>query len=301
MLAYTTAIVRDDRGRVLFQRRRDFGEAWWGLPGGALEIGETFSECEQREVFEETGLHVEPHKLVGLFASPEWDVTYPNGDEVQQFTVALDCRIVAGSLQAGGSEVVHQDFFALNDPALSIPPWYAAMLRVLDQREAYFDPPIICSPENSYMQMIRQHVGTERVLVMGASAVIFDDRGRVLLGLRGDNHVWGLPAGQMELGETPAGTAIREAQEEMGIHIRPLQLIGVQTGPESMHSYPDGNQVQVVAARFRAEVIGGNLKPDGVETLAIGWFDVNDLPPTLPRHKKFVQLAIDYPEGGQFR
>ncbi|HET7375932.1 MAG TPA: NUDIX domain-containing protein, partial [Anaerolineae bacterium] len=138
MLAYTTAIVRDDRGRVLFQRRSDFGEAWWGLPGGALEIGETFSECVKREVFEETGLRVEPHKLVGLFASPEWDVTYPNGDEVQQFTVALDCRIVAGSLQADGSEVVHQDFFALNDLALSIPPWYAAMLKVLDQREAYF-------------------------------------------------------------------------------------------------------------------------------------------------------------------
>jgi ADP-ribose pyrophosphatase YjhB (NUDIX family) len=299
ILAYTTAIIRDEHGRVLLQHRRDFGDAWWGLPGGALEIGETFTDCVKREAFEETGLHVEPYRLIGLYASPDWAVTYPNGDQVQQFTVALDCHIVSGSLQPDAHEVVKQEFFALN--ALPpLPPWYAAMLSHLDRREAYFDPPIITSAENSYMHMIRLAVGTECVLVMGAGAVIFDDRQRVLLGLRGDNHLWGLPAGQMELGETPAGTVIREAQEEVGFHIRPTQLIGVQTGPDAMHGYPDGNQVQVVGARFRAEVIDGEVKPDGVETLAADWFDVNHLPPTLPRHEKYIRLAIEHPEGGQF-
>ena len=34
--------------------------------------------------------------MIGLYASPEFDVRYPNGDEVQQFTVALECRIVGG-------------------------------------------------------------------------------------------------------------------------------------------------------------------------------------------------------------
>lgn len=299
ILAYTTAIIRDEAGRVLLQHRRDFGDAWWGLPGGALEIGETFTDCVKREAFEETGLHVEPRKLIGLYAAPDWDVTYPNGDEVQQFTVALDCHIVAGSLQPAGQEVVHQEFFALN--ALPpLPPWYAAMLSHLDRSDAYFDPPISTSPENSYMQLIRSAVGTSRVLVAGTSAAIFDDRGRVLLGLRGDNHVWGMPAGQIELGETPAGAVVRETVEEVGLHIRVTQLIGVQTGSNTMHTYPDGNQVQIVAARFRAEIIGGDLRPDGVETLAIDWFDVNDLPPILPRHKATIQMASDHPEGGQF-
>jgi 8-oxo-dGTP pyrophosphatase MutT (NUDIX family) len=299
ILAYTTAIIRDDRGRVLCQRRRDFGDAWWGLPGGALEIGETFSACAKREALEETGLYVEPVKLIGLYASPEWDVTYPNGDQVQQFTVALDCRIVAGELKPDGDEVIHQEFFAL-DALPSLPPWYAAMVSHLDRREAYFDPPIIGSPANSYMQMIRRCVGTSTVLVAGTGAAIFDDRGRVLLGLRGDNHLWGMPAGQMELGETPAGTAIRETLEEVGLRIRVTQLISVQTGPDAIHAYPDGNQVQVVGARFRAEIIDGELKPDGTETLAVEWFDIDDLPPTLPRHEKIIRLAIDHPEGRQF-
>ncbi len=299
ILAYATAIIRDDRDRVLFQRRRDFGDAWWGLPGGAVEVGETFSKCVKREASEETGLHVEPIKLIGLYASPEWDVTYPNGDQVQQFTIALECRIVAGELKPDGDEVIHQEFFALNDLP-SLPPWYAAMIDHLDRRDAYFDPPIIGSPVDSYMQMIRHFVGASTVLVAGASAAIFDDRQRVLLGLRGDNHLWGMPAGQMELGETPAGTVMREALEEVGLRIRVTQLISVQTGQDAIHAYPDGNRVQVVGARFRAEIIDGDLKPDGIETLAIDWFDVNDLPPTLPRHEKIIRIAIDHPEGGQF-
>ncbi len=62
-LAYATAIVRDPAGRVLFQRRTDFGAAWWGLPGGLFELGETAAACLRREVLEEAGLHVEPRRL----------------------------------------------------------------------------------------------------------------------------------------------------------------------------------------------------------------------------------------------
>ena len=94
LLAYATALIRDDEGRLLFQRRSDFD--WWGLPGGVLEIGESFAACAQREALEETGYHVEPTRLIGLYCAPHWDVRYPNGDEVQQFTVALECRITGG-------------------------------------------------------------------------------------------------------------------------------------------------------------------------------------------------------------
>jgi NADH pyrophosphatase NudC (nudix superfamily) len=34
-------------------------------------------------------------------------------------------------------------------------------------------------------------------------------------------------------------------------------------------------------ARFLADVIGGDLNPDGYETLDVRWFDVNDLPPMV--------------------
>ena len=48
--------------------------------------------------------------------------------------------------------------------------------------------------------------------------------------------------------------------------------------------YPDGNQVQIASALFRAEIVGGTLAPDGEEILAAQWFDPADLPPMPARH-----------------
>jgi ADP-ribose pyrophosphatase YjhB (NUDIX family) len=301
LLAYTTALLRDDRGRILFQQRADFKDEWWGLPGGLLELGESFTQCAQREAFEETGYHVEPIRLIGLYASPEFDVRYPNGDEVQQFTVALECRITGGQPTTDETEIIRQCFCDLDAVPDRLPSWYAAMVRDLKTRsDAYFDPPVIGDFANSHVMELRQTIGTDPLIVMGAGAVIFDDQQRVLLGLRGDNRLWGIPAGQMELGETPAGTAIRETCEECGLQIRVKKLLGVYTGSDAFHTYPDGNQIQVAGARFMAEGVGGDLNPDGHETLDAQWFDVNDLPPMVSRHRFAIEEALKHPEGGRF-
>jgi 8-oxo-dGTP pyrophosphatase MutT (NUDIX family) len=301
LLAYATTLIRDDQGRVLFQQRADFKDEWWGLPGGLLELGESFTTCAQREALEETGYHVEPVRMIGLYASPEFDVRYPNGDEVQQFTVALECRIAGGQSKIDESEIMHQCFFDLNDVPDRLPPWYAAMVRDLKTRsDVYFDPPILGDSSSSYMLELRRQVGTAPLITMGAGALIIDDQQRVLLGLRGDNRLWGIPAGQMELGETPAGTAIRETYEEIGLRIRVTKLMGVYTGSDAFHTYPDGNQIQVAGARFLAEVISGDLNPDGYETLDVQWFDMDHLPPMVPRHRYALEEALKYPEGGRF-
>ena len=51
-------IVKD--GHVLVMRRiGSHGASTWAFPGGHLELGETFEECVEREVMEETGLKIE--------------------------------------------------------------------------------------------------------------------------------------------------------------------------------------------------------------------------------------------------
>ena len=50
-----------------------------------------------------------------------------------------------------------------------------------------------------------------------------------------------------------------------------------------------------------AEVVGGDLNPDGYETLDAQWFDVNDLPLMVPRHRTALEDALRYPEGGRFQ
>ena len=47
------ALIRDERGRVLLQKRSDFGV--WGFPGGTQEIGESIEQTLVREVCEEVG------------------------------------------------------------------------------------------------------------------------------------------------------------------------------------------------------------------------------------------------------
>jgi ADP-ribose pyrophosphatase YjhB (NUDIX family) len=57
--------VIDDQGRALAIRRRDNGR--WEPPGGVLELGEVIHDGLRREVFEETGLKVEPDALTGVY------------------------------------------------------------------------------------------------------------------------------------------------------------------------------------------------------------------------------------------
>ncbi|MBY0202332.1 NUDIX domain-containing protein [Paenibacillus cucumis (ex Kampfer et al. 2016)] len=55
------AIIRDHAGKILLQRRSDYGD--WGLPGGGMEAGEQIEETMIREVKEETGLEVISYEL----------------------------------------------------------------------------------------------------------------------------------------------------------------------------------------------------------------------------------------------
>ena len=134
-MVYASVIVVDENGRFLFQRRTDFD--FWGLPGGVLELDEDIETCARRELFEETGLTVGDLSLVGVYTDPKFDVEYPNGDAVQQFTICFVGEMNGGKLQSDGIETTEHRFVdAAETPALSnaevaVYPtsiWYKAML-----------------------------------------------------------------------------------------------------------------------------------------------------------------------------
>ncbi|URN93787.1 MAG: NUDIX domain-containing protein [Candidatus Pristimantibacillus lignocellulolyticus] len=74
------AIIRDDQGRILLQRRSDYGN--WGLPGGGMNAGESIEETMIREIYEETGLQVTQYELYTVYSGSRMKYTYPDGNEV---------------------------------------------------------------------------------------------------------------------------------------------------------------------------------------------------------------------------
>lgn len=101
------AIVFNDAGEVLLQQTLD---GKWFTPGGAMDPHEQPADACVREVLEESGLIVQPLRLVGIFT--EAPVTYPNGDVVQYVAIAFACRVIGGKLKVGDDESLDMRFFA---------------------------------------------------------------------------------------------------------------------------------------------------------------------------------------------
>ena len=82
-----TTLPITERGEVMLIRRGIApGYNKWAQPGGFLEIDETVLEAAIRETLEETGLQVEPMRMVGLYSRVEAAVV----------VVAYEARIVGG-------------------------------------------------------------------------------------------------------------------------------------------------------------------------------------------------------------
>ncbi|MEU5160973.1 NUDIX domain-containing protein [Streptomyces sp. NPDC020875] len=96
-------------------------------------------------------------------------------------------------------------------------------------------------------------------MVVAASAVVTDDRGRILLQRRRDNDLWALPGGGMDLGDSLPGAAVREVEEETGLKVEITGLVGTYTDPRHIIAYADGEIRRQFNVCFRARVVGGSL------------------------------------------
>jgi len=92
----TSATIFNDEKKVLLTRRTDNGQ--WCLPGGAMDPGESVTEACIREVWEETGLHVEVVRLLGVYSDPHRIIVYPDGNKVQIVALNFEAKITGGEL-----------------------------------------------------------------------------------------------------------------------------------------------------------------------------------------------------------
>jgi SAM-dependent methyltransferase len=133
-----------------------------------------------------------------------------------------------------------------------------------------------------------------RTPLLGATAIIFDDDGRVLVSERADGLGWNFPSGYVGADEAPDEAVVRETREETGIAVEPVRLVGVYTVSRRFK----GVDRSVISHAFLCRPVGGSLTPT-TESLQHGWFAPGALPtPMSSRHQATIlQDALDMRAG----
>jgi ADP-ribose pyrophosphatase YjhB (NUDIX family) len=115
---------------------------------------------------------------------------------------------------------------------------------------------------------------TPKVDVRGA---VFDDHERVLLMRERTDGRWSLPGGWAEPGDAPSAAVTREILEETGYHSSAVKLISCWD--RDLQDNPPPLPVHVYKLFFLCRRDGAVQAPAALETLEVGWFGVDALPP----------------------
>ncbi|MCA1012507.1 NUDIX hydrolase [Halobacillus halophilus] len=113
IIAGSTVLLQNPDGKILFQFRSDTKE--WGLPGGAMEPGESFLETAERELHEETGLVALKYLPLGTISGKELYFQYPNGDEVYNIISVFLGTNIEGTLKINDPESLRLCYFSYED------------------------------------------------------------------------------------------------------------------------------------------------------------------------------------------
>jgi 8-oxo-dGTP pyrophosphatase MutT (NUDIX family) len=142
MLHSVTVILFDQDGRLLLAQDSDSG--LWMTVGGAAEPDEAPADAAVREFWEETGLLIEPVRLLGVLGGPQFRVTYANGDVVSYTVTLFEGKALSGEARPDGQEAVALRFVARDEVAdLPMAVWTRELiLHAFEHRDApYFVPP----------------------------------------------------------------------------------------------------------------------------------------------------------------
>lgn len=116
---------------------------------------------------------------------------------------------------------------------------------------------------------------------VGVGCIVVRD-GRVLL-VRNRRGFWSTPGGHLDFGETPAGCATRETEEETGVRVVDVELVAIT------NDVFEDRGAHYVTIWMRGEALDDDVViGDTAEIAEAGWFDPASLP--SPRHLYFENL-----------
>lgn len=132
--------------------------------------------------------------------------------------------------------------------------------------------------EASYLGQLRAAVGNRMLITPGASAVIQDDNGQILLIQRSDNLEWAIPGGSMELGHSVYDTLVREVREETGLEVISATLFAIYSEPRFVFTNAFGGEHQPIHFVFRVDEWKGSLITETDESVDARFFPADQVP-----------------------
>ena len=148
---------------------------------------------------------------------------------------------------------------------------------------------------SGYIMDLRKIVGHRTLIQCGAGVIIVNGEGKILLGRRADNQLWGYFGGSVEIDEKVENCAKRELLEETGLIADEISFFTVNSGSEIHYTYPNGDDVSNIEIVFLCSRYHGELKAQREEVEELKFFKPSKIdidmisPPLRPSIKKYLE------------
>lgn len=115
---------------------------------------------------------------------------------------------------------------------------------------------------------------------IGVDGAVFNQEGDILLIRRKDTRLWAMPGGAVEIGESPSVAVVREVQEETGVIMKPLSVVGV------FDNWMDRRELahHLYHVVIRGFLAGGGIRIQESEILEASWCNPTELPDSMAFH-----------------
>ena len=151
---------------------------------------------------------------------------------------------------------------------------------------------------SNYIMDLRKTVGHRTLMQCAASIIIVDKDGRLLLGRRADNGLWGYSGGSIEIDEEVENAAKRELFEETGLVADSIEFFMINSGPKTHYVYPNGDEVSNVEIIYICHDYHGTMMPQPEEISELRFFNPSEIdiemisPPTREVFRNYFDRFV---------
>ncbi|MFJ5636625.1 NUDIX hydrolase [Streptomyces goshikiensis] len=143
-----------------------------------------------------------------------------------------------------------------------------------------------------FVSDLRKVVGPDCLLWLpGVVGVVLGEHGQVLLQRRSAAGLWTPLSGILEPGEAPAAGVAREVAEETGVRVVVERLVAVTASPPVRHGNGDRAQYLELVFACRPAEPGQEPRVCDDESVEVGWFALDALPPMSERMRELMGLV----------